>query len=149
MQSVTLYVTVTVSTNATSYPGKRDLVSADEAMTRTPSMAQEVSTRSTVTAGFETLSPPTDHLPGEITSMPPAVDGSAGMSLTKNALRYADEAITTINLPGTWEGALERIKWVTDTVSQVAEVRTMSFLPILAWLSRISFSASPVRKDSI
>ena len=37
----------------------------------------------------------------------------------------------TINLSNTWEGALERIKWVMDTVSPVAEVRAMSFLPIL------------------
>ena len=88
------------------------------------------STRSTVAA--ETLSSPKDRLLGEITtSMPPAADGSAGMSPAKNALRNADEAMATISLSNTCEGALERIKWVMDTVSPVAEVRAMSFLPIL------------------
>ncbi len=132
MQPVTLYLTVSVSLNTTSHPGKRDLVGAREAMR--PRMTQDPmkSIRSTVAAGFETLSCPRDHLPGEITtSMPPAADGSAGMPPAKNALRNADEAMTTINLSNTWEGALERIKWVVDTVSPVAEVRAMSFLPDL------------------
>ena len=99
-----------------------------------PSVAQDSmkSTRSTVSAGSETLSLPEDHLPGEITtSMPPAADGSAGMSTAMIALRNADGTITTIKLSNTWEGALERIKWVMDTVSPVAEVRAMSFLLIL------------------
>ncbi len=132
MQPVMLYLTVTVSTNTTSYPGKGDLVGAGEAMR--PSLAQNfmTSTRSTVAAGFETLSYPKDHLPGETTtSMRPAADGSTGSSHAKSALRNADEAMTTINLSNTWESALERIKWVTDTVNPVAEVRAMSFLPIL------------------
>jgi len=110
----------------------RDLVGTGEAMR--PSIAQDTmkSTRSAVTAGFETLSYPKDHLPGEITtSMPPTADDSAGMSPTENAFRNLDEVMTTINLWNTWEGALERIKWVMDTVSTVAEVRAMSFLPIL------------------
>ncbi len=94
-----------------------------------PALAQD-STRSTVAAGFETLSYPKD-LPGEITaSMPPAADGSAGMSPAKNALLNADEVMTTIKLSNTWEGALQRIKWVMDIVSPVIEVRAMSFLPI-------------------
>ena len=111
MLPVTLYLTVSVSLNTTSHPGKRDLVGAGGAIT--PTIAQD-STRSTV-AG----------------SMPLAAGGSAGMSPAKNALRNADEAMMTINLSNTWEGALERIKWVMDTVSPVAEVRAMSFLPIL------------------
>ena|SRR6266702_242254 len=68
-------------------------------------------------------------------------------SLAENALHDANEAMTTINFSKTWEGALERIKWVTDTVSPVAEVRAMSILPFLD--SRTSFSASPVCKDGI
>jgi len=126
---VTLFLTVNVSLNTTSHPGKRNLVGAGEAMG--PSMAQD-STRSTVPAGFETLSRPKDHLPGEITTpMPSAADGGAGMSLAENALRDANEAMTTINLSDAWEGALEKLKWVMDTVSPVAEVRVMSILLIL------------------
>ena len=52
------------------------------------------------------------------------------MTPTENALRNADEAMTMIDLSNKWEGALERIKWVMDTVSPVAEVRATSFLPI-------------------
>ena len=132
MQPVTLYLTVSVSLNTASHPGMRDLVGTGEAMR--PSMAQDSMkpTRSAVAAGFETPSRPKVHLPDEIpTSIPPAADGSAGMLPAENALRNADEAMTTINLSNTWEGALERIKWVMDTLNPVAEVRTMSFYPIL------------------
>ena len=132
MQSVTLYLTVSVSPNTTSHPGKRDLVGAGEAIK--PSMTQDsmISTRPTVAASSETPSSAKDHLPGEITtSMPPAADSSAGMPPAEKALRNADEAMTAINLSDTWEGTLGRIKWVMDTVSPVAEVRAMSFLPIL------------------
>jgi len=132
MQPVTLYLTVSVlSLYMTSHPGKRDLVGAGA---MGPSIAQDSmkSTRSTVAAGIETQSCPVDHFPGEITtSMPPAADGSAGISPAESALHNADEAMTTINSFHTWEGSLERIKWVMDTVSTVAEVRAMSFLPIL------------------
>ncbi len=93
-------------------------------------MAQDYTktTRPIVATGSEALSPPTDHLLGGIaTSMPPAADSSAGMSPAENALRNTDDAMTTINLSNTWEGTLERIKWVMDTVNPVAEVRAMSF----------------------
>ncbi len=132
MQLVTLYLTVSVlPLYTTTHPGEHDLVGAGEAIR--PSATQDsMKSTSTVAAGFETLSYPKDHLLGEITtSMPPAADGSAGMSPAKNALSNADEAMTTIKLSNAWEGALERIKWVMDTVSPVAEVRAMSFLPIL------------------
>lgn len=117
MQPDTLYLAVSVSPNTTPHPGER--VGAGEAMR--PSMAQD-STRSAA-AGIETLSSPNDLLPGETTtSMPPAADGSLGMSPAKNALRNADEAAATIDLSNTWKGALGRIKWVMDTVSPVAEL---------------------------
>ena len=55
--------------------------------------------------------------------MLPATDRRAGMSPAENALHDAKEVIATINLSKTWEGALERIKWVMDILSPVAEVR--------------------------
>ncbi len=76
-------------------------------------------TRSTVATGSET-----HLLPSEMsTPMPRAADRRAGMSPAENALHDAEEVMTTINLSNTWESALERIKWVMDTVSPVAEVR--------------------------
>ena len=87
-------------------------------------------TRSTVATGSDTLSPPTDRLPS--TPIPPATDRLAGASPAENALRDAKEAMTTINLSKTWDGALERVKWVMDTLSPVAGVRcNVVFLPIL------------------
>ena len=78
-------------------------------------------TRSTIVTDSETLLPPMDRLPG--TPMSPATDRRAGLLPTESALRDAKEAMTTINLSETRDGALERIKWVIDTLSPVAEVR--------------------------
>jgi len=46
----------------------------------------------------------------------------AGMSSAEDALQIADDAMTALNLSDTWEGALERIKWVMDAVGPVAEL---------------------------
>src|SRR6266702_7566848 len=134
IQPVTLYLTVVVSPDTSSYPvlpinaTNLQLTEVNESSPREamkPSIAQDSTntTRSTVATGSETLSPPTD-LPSEMSaSLPPAADQRAGMSPAENALHGAGEAMTTINLSKTWEGALERIKWVMDTASSVAEVR--------------------------
>ena len=92
----------------------------DEAVTTTTN-----TTRFTVVTGSGNLSPLTVHLPSS--PMLPAADRRAGISPAENALHDANEAMTTINLSKTWEGALERIKWVMDTLSPVAEVRQCPF----------------------
>ena len=110
-------------------PAEDALHDTDEAVMTTTN-----TTQSTITTGSEILLPPspTDRLSSEMsTPMPPAADVRAGMSPAENALHDADEAMTTMNLSNTLEGALERIKWVLDAVSSVAEVRAMYFLPIL------------------
>ncbi|KAI9433078.1 hypothetical protein BJY52DRAFT_1422825, partial [Lactarius psammicola] len=130
IQPVTLWLTVVVSPDTTSYlvlpinatnPRPTELPPSEAT---NPSWAQDSTntTRSAVTIDSKTLSYPTDRLPNEMsTPMPPPADRRAGMSPAENTLHDADEAITTINLSNTWEGALERIKWVMDTVSSVAE----------------------------
>ena len=51
-------------------------------------------------------------------------DQQTGAPPAENALHDAHRALTAIGeLSDTWEDALERIKWVMDTVSPVAEVR--------------------------
>ena len=55
---------------------------------------------------------------GEATVADPRTD----MASAENALQIANEAMTTIKLSDTWKVTLERIKWVMDTVSPVAEV---------------------------
>jgi len=97
-------------------PAEDSLHETDEAVTTSTNI-----TRPTVTTGSETPSSPTNRLHSPF--IPPAADQQAGMSPAENALHGAGEAMTTINLSKTWEGALERIKWVMDTASSVAEVR--------------------------
>jgi hypothetical protein len=62
---------------------------------------------------------------------PAATNRPAGMPLAENALREANDAMTTINICDTWESALERIKWVMDTLGPVAEVRINGLLRTL------------------
>ena len=54
------------------------------------------------------------------------------ITITKNPrlklrVDQAGRAMTQIVQSNTWEGAVERIKWVMDTLGPVAEVRPMSF----------------------
>ena len=54
---------------------------------------------------------------------PPDTGLRAGMSPAEIALRDAQSATTPISLSKTWEGSLEKIKWVMDTLNPVAGVR--------------------------
>jgi hypothetical protein len=100
-------------------PFESALRDTDEAVTTTTN-----ATRSTVATGSETVSPPTDRIPSEMSALlPPATYRRAGMSLAENTLHDTKEVVATIKLSKTWEGALERIRWVMDTVSPVAAVR--------------------------
>ena len=131
-QPVTLYLTVVLSPNTTPctvLPVNTTNLQSTEVNVSTPreatsSMAQDSAnaTRSTVAADSEALSPPTDRLPG--TAIPPAADRRAGIPPLLDTLDDTEKAMTSIsNLSDTWESALERIKWVMDTVSPVAGVR--------------------------
>ncbi|KAH9046595.1 hypothetical protein EDB84DRAFT_1673989, partial [Lactarius hengduanensis] len=117
IEPVMLYLTVIVSPNSTSSPAFAanlrptevgDLPSGEA--TR-PSRAQVSTnpTRSTITTGSETLSPPTVHLPSDTNILPPAADRRAGIYNDNQSFEYV-------------ESALERIKWVMDAVSSVAEL---------------------------
>ncbi|KAF8257985.1 hypothetical protein EI94DRAFT_1210579 [Lactarius quietus] len=122
-QPVTLYLTTSVSPNSNSNPimpiDATNIQSTE--MNETPpteatfSTAEDSAstTRSTATDPG-THSPPTDRLPNILIP--------AGMSSAEDALQVADKAMATINLSDTWDGALERIKWVMETVSPVAEL---------------------------
>ncbi len=150
VQPVILYLTITVSANATSHPilpinptnavATEVDVSPMEQATK-PTMAQDSieTTPSVVAAAPEPLSPPTDHVPIETsTPIPPVPDVRAAMSPAENALHDADEATKAIDLPSTWEDAVVRIKWVMDTVSPVTGVRH-STMPFYLMLDRADF----------
>ncbi|KAH9025280.1 hypothetical protein EDB85DRAFT_233138 [Lactarius pseudohatsudake] len=131
-ESVTLYLTVIVSPNTNSDPilptnapiiRSTTINDSPSREAEEPSVAQESTnpTRSTITTG-PALAPPTNRLPsGKSTRIPPAAD-RRGVSPAVSALHGAGEAMATIDLSNKWEGTLERIKWVMDTVSPVAEL---------------------------
>ena len=114
-----------VSPNTTSYPvlpisaTSLQLTEVDQTHRRD---ATQVSI-SQDTTGSDILSPPTDRLPSEMNApKSPAADQWVGLPPAEDALDDAKEAMTTIDLSNTWEGALERVKWVMDTLSPVAGV---------------------------
>ncbi|KAH9008457.1 hypothetical protein EDB84DRAFT_96364 [Lactarius hengduanensis] len=63
-----------------------------------------------------------DDIQAEQSIQPIMLYLTVAVSPAENALHDADEAITTINLSNRLDGVLERIKWVMDTVSSVAEL---------------------------
>ena len=83
-------------------------------------MLQDSPNTTRFAAGSEILSLP-DGLPSS--PMLPVTNLRARISPAENAINDAKEAMTTINLSKTWEDAIERVKWVMDTLSPVAEVR--------------------------
>ena len=131
IQPVTLYLTVMVSPDATSDPIiliNAPNIQSTEVNESHPTEAKQVSTAQDTdntrsAADSEILSPPKDRHPSENTSQAPPVDRRVEMSPAENALQVAKEAMATINLSDTRESALERIKWVMDTLSPVAGVR--------------------------
>jgi hypothetical protein len=142
VQPVTLFLTVIVTPNTTSYPILAiDATNLQSTEVNESSPGEYVSsiapgsvntTRSAIAIGSDALPPPADCLPSEMSTPPPAATNRlAGMPLAENALREAKDAMTTINLCDTWESALERIKWVMDTLGPVAEVRINGLLRTL------------------
>ena len=129
VEPITLYLTFKVSPNVTPYPvlpiDATDLQSA-EANTSTVSEATS-STAQGLDGG--TLAPAADHRPS--TPIPLTFVQQAGMPHIEDTLQSAKEAMTAISLSDTWEVALERIKWVMDIVSPVAEVRYDVLFPVL------------------
>ena len=135
VQPVTLYLTIAVSANATSRPilpiNAIDAIATDvdaspmEQATEPAIASAQDSFETTpfiVAAAPEPLSPLMDHVPiGTSSPIPP--DVREAMSPAESALDDAYKATNAINLTSAWEGAVERIKWVMDTVSPVAGVR--------------------------
>ena len=132
IEPITLYLTVVVSPNITSNPVLPVDASLQSTAVKVLSAGETTSTtaqdstntaQSTVTTDSEALSPPTVPLPGTPMSLA-ATSPRAEVPPVEVALHGAQEAMTMIsNLSNTWEDALERIKWVMDAVSSVAEVR--------------------------
>ena len=137
-QPVTLHLTIAVSTNVaspifsnnpTEMPTIRDGSPAEEA---TKPLVVLVSGAPSRPTACEPPLPSPDTLPTETGA--PMPDSQAETSPAEKvlvAVRRADEAKKRIDRENTWEGAISRIKWVMDTVGPIAEVCTISILPLL------------------
>jgi hypothetical protein len=149
-QPVTLYLTVIVSPILPIGTSNLQSTEVNESLPRedTSSMAQDpVNTTRSVGTSSEALPPPADYPPGDTSSpLPPGANLPVGISLAKNALQDAKDAMTTINLSDTLGGVLERIKWVMDTLGPIAEVR-INVIFANPLLSPSLSSAQPVCKD--
>ena len=118
---ITLYLTFVVSPNTAS-----SLVLPIDAidLQSTEANASTVSEATSSTAQGPdggTLAPAADHRPS--TPIPLTSVQQAGMPHIEDTLQSAEEAMATISLSDTWGVVLERMKWVMDTLSSVAEVR--------------------------
>ena len=123
-QLVTLYISVNITPPnlRSSIPTEDEPSPAEEATISEriripipehllPSSHQPVETGNTMQRGLEEMSPTSTKDP-------------------RFALRGADEVmkrIAPIDRSNTWENAVGRIKWVMDTLSPIAEVRTIPF----------------------
>ncbi|KAH9018942.1 hypothetical protein EDB84DRAFT_1442270 [Lactarius hengduanensis] len=128
-QPVTLYLTITVLSNAAS---SIFLNNNPEIPTRGDgSPAEEYSTSSivsdsggpTIHTSPDPLLPSSDPLPVEIAT--PMPDGQAEMSPTEKALialHRADEAKKPVDRKNKWKGAVSRIKWVMDALHPFAKM---------------------------
>ena len=156
IEPITLYLTFVVSNTASPVlPIDATNLQSTEANALTPrestnSMAQDPAdvVRSTITTERGTFTPPTHNLNHPGTPMSSVADPRAYLPSTENALEIANKAMTAIKLSDTWEGALERIKWVMDTVSPVAEVSYSVYL-CYPLLTRMSFSVESVCEDGV
>ena len=136
-QSVTLYITVTILTN-TSAPNLHKTL-PNIPSEGNDSRANEI----TIPGGIQVTAavPPSSlsHHPS-IENDTPMPRSWEEMSPTEDPLSVrhrADEAMKAIDRSKTWETAVKRINWVMDTLSPIAEVRTMSFLLSLTTLTSI------------
>ena len=117
---VTLYITVNITNLYKSLPN-------------IPTEDDDSHTEEATTPGRIQFSTPEHHLP---LSHRQPVETSSTVPQSReevsptSALHRADEAmkqIVPIDGSNAWERALERIKWVMDTLGPIAEVRVISF----------------------
>ena len=145
-EPITLYLTFVVSPNTASsliLPiDATDLqfteANASTLVEATPSTAQG--------PDGGALAPAADHRPS--TPIPLTSVQQAGMPHIEDALQSAKEAMATVTLSDTWGVVLERVKWVMDTLSPVAEVRYDVLFTILG-RNRTLSPVEPVCENGI
>jgi hypothetical protein len=128
MQPVTLHLAIAVSGNSNfpsdspQIPAQGDNSPAEEVPKPTIGSDSRGPDQST-----EPPSPPPDHPP--VQSSTPVPQDQAEMSLSEKAqisLDRADEAEKSIGGSNTWQGIVEKIKFVMNTLSPVTRVRVIN-----------------------
>ena len=133
-EPITLYLTFVVSPNtASSLALPIDATNLQSTEANASALGASTSSMAQSPDGG-TLAPAADHRPS--TPIPPTSVQAAGMPHIEDALQGAKEAMTTISLSDTWGVVLERMKWVMDTLSPVAEVRYDLLFPIVGGFER-------------
>ena len=98
----------------------------------------------------EPPSPPPNHFP--IQSSTPIPRALTEITLSEKArisLDHADQAEKSIGGSNTWQGVVERVKWVMDTLSPLAGVRVINILFPYPSLSKITLSAQSNCTDGV
>ena len=120
-EPITLYLTFVVSPNtASSLVLPIDTIDLQATEANVSNLGEVTSSTAQGPDGG-TLAPAADHRPS--TPIPLTSVQQAGMPHIEDTLQSAEEAMATITLSDTWGVVLERMKWVMDTLSSVAEVR--------------------------
>jgi hypothetical protein len=137
MQPVTLHLAITVSANRT-FPSDYPQIPAqgDDSLVEEvpkPTVAPDSRGRDQSTA-LEPSSPPPDHSP--IQRRTPIPQDQAEMPLAEKS-----QAEKSIDGSNTWQGVVEKVKFVMDTLSPDAGVRVLNILFAYPWLSRLVLSA--------
>ena len=134
-QPVTLHLGITVSadgtplSDSTIIPTRGDDSPAEEVPELTVAPDSRGHDHSTAP---ELPLPPPDHLP--VRSGVPVPQGQSEAPLVEKArtgLDLAAQAEKSIDGSNTWQAVVGKIKWVMDTLSPLAGVRVISFLPVL------------------
>ncbi|KAH9040708.1 hypothetical protein EDB85DRAFT_2272220, partial [Lactarius pseudohatsudake] len=129
---VTLDLKISVSANGTSpsdpqtIPTERDETPAEEVPK--PTIAPNPRGPDPSSASDHLLPPP-DHLPVQSNTDMPQDQGETSLVDSEKAqvvLVRVDEVNKSIDRSNTWEGAVEKIKWVMDILSPVAELHPIA-----------------------
>ena len=145
-EPITLYLTFVVSPNTASFLALPIDATDLQSTEANASTLGEATSSTAQGPDGGTLAPAADHRPS--TPIPLTSVQAAGMPHIEDALQSAKEAMATISLSDTWGVVLERVKWVMDTLSPVAEVRYDLLFPILG-RNRTLSPVEPVCENGI
>ncbi|KAH8988084.1 hypothetical protein EDB92DRAFT_2104794, partial [Lactarius akahatsu] len=132
---VTLDLKITVSANGTSpsdpqtIPTERDDTPAEEVPKPTIAPDPRGPGPSSASDHFLPPPPPPDHPPDQSNTDLPQDQGETSLVDSEKAqvvLVRVDDVNKSIDRSNTWEGAVEKIKWVMDILSPVAELHPIS-----------------------